>query len=205
MLWMKIMLPHEFFSWFMWSSTPCQKSLKIVQIFSICLKFVLYFTNLTIVCLNVSTYSVFDRVLNLCSCTCMFAGGGGVDTMPGIKTNIDVILPSTHRVHKTWTFLIITHNSWYRSRKIKEDSSTEREKFPLRFEPIFITVQCTSQSQDFSNEKWSRNLQIGNAFNDWNSTISHANWQCLTNKSYNFYIFSIVMHYTSFGSAIKRN
>ena len=113
--------------------------------------------------------------------------------------------PSTHRVHKTWTFLIITHNSWYRSRKIKEDSSTEREKFPLRFEPIFITVQCTSRSQDFSNEKWSRNLQIGNAFNDWNSTISHANWQCLTKKSYNFYIFFIVMHYTSFGSAIKRN
>ena len=79
--------------------------------------------------------------------------------------------PSTHRVHKTWTFLIITHNSWYRSRKIKEDSSTEREKFPLQFEPIFITVQCTSRSQDFSNEKWSRNLQIGNAFNDWNSII----------------------------------
>ena len=107
-----------------------------------------------------------------------------------------IINPSTHRVHKTWTFLIIIHNSWYRSRKIKEDSSTER------FEPIFITVQCTSRSQDFSNEKWSRNLQIGNAFNDWNSTISHANWQCLTKKSY---IFFIVMHYTSFGSAIKRN
>ena len=60
---------------------------------------------------------------------------------------IIVLNPSTHRVHKTWTFLIITH------RKIKEDSSTEREKFPLRFEPIFITVQCTSRSQDFSNEK----------------------------------------------------
>ena len=29
------------------------------------------------------------------------------------------------------------HNSWYRSRKIKEDSSTEREKSPLQFEPIF--------------------------------------------------------------------
>ena len=55
----------------------------------------------------------------------------------------------TQMVHKTWTFLIITHNSWYRSRKIKEDSSTEREKFPLQFEPIFITVQCTSRSQDF--------------------------------------------------------
>ena len=96
--------------------------------------------------------------------------------------------PSTHRVHKTWTFLIITHNSWYRSRKIKEDSSTEREKFPLRFEPIFITVQCTSRSQDFSNEKWSRNLQIGNAFNDWNSTISHANWQ----KSFFFYFFFLL-------------
>ena len=41
------------------------------------------------------------------------------------------------------------HNSWYRSRKIKEDSSTEREKSPLQFEPIFITVQCTSRSQDF--------------------------------------------------------
>ena len=79
--------------------------------------------------------------------------------------------PSTHRVHKTWTFLIITHNSWYRSRKIKEDSSIEREKFPLRFEPIFITVQCTSRLQDLSNEKWSRNLHIGNAFNDWNPTI----------------------------------
>ena len=43
------------------------------------------------------------------------------------------------------------HNSWYtcRSRKIKEDSSTEREKSPLQFESIFITVQCTSRSQDF--------------------------------------------------------
>ena len=30
-----------------------------------------------------------------------------------------------------------------------EDSSTEREKSPLQFEPIFITVQCTSRSQDF--------------------------------------------------------
>ena len=39
------------------------------------------------------------------------------------------------------------HNSWYRSRKIKEDSSTEREKSPLQFEPIFITVQCTSRQE----------------------------------------------------------
>ena len=27
--------------------------------------------------------------------------------------------------------------------------------------------------------------------NDWNSTISHANWQCLTKKSYYFFIFFI--------------
>ena len=108
-----------------------------------------------------------------------------------------IINPLTQMVHKTWTFLIITHNSWYRIRKIKEDSSTERENFPLQFEPIFITIQCTSRSQDFSNEKWSRNLQIGNAFNDWNSTISHANWQCLTKKSYNFfYFFLFVMRIT---------
>ena len=59
------------------------------------------------------------------------------------------INPLTQNVHKTWSYDISYHNSWYRSRKIKEDSSTEREKSPLQFEPIFITVQCTSQSQDF--------------------------------------------------------
>ena len=100
--------------------------------------------------------------------------------------------PSTHRVHKTWTFLIITHNSWYRSRKIKEDSSTEREKFPCFDLSLYLSQSnVTSRSQDFSNEKWSRNLQIGNAFNDWNSTISHANWQCLTNIL-NFSLFFLL-------------
>ena len=49
--------------------------------------------------------------------------------------------PLTQNVHKTWSYDISYHNSWYRSRKIKEDSSTEREKSPLQFEPIFITVQ----------------------------------------------------------------
>ena len=34
-----------------------------------------------------------------------------------------------------------------------EDSSTERENSPLQFEPIFITVQCTSRSQDFFSNK----------------------------------------------------
>ena len=59
------------------------------------------------------------------------------------------LIPLTQNVHKTWSYDISYHNSWYRSRKIKEDSSTEREKSPLQFEPIFITVQCTSRSQDF--------------------------------------------------------
>ena len=54
---------------------------------------------------------------------------------------------------KSGVYDISYHNSWYtctcRCRKIKEDSSTEREKSPLQFEPIFITVQCTSRLQDF--------------------------------------------------------
>ena len=111
-----------------------------------------------------------DTVYNSPHWIKIWLGLGSTVHWVGVRVG-DRVNPSTHRVHKTWTFLIITHISWYRSRKIKEDSSTEREKFPLRFEPIFITVQCTSRSQDFSNEKWSRNLQIGNAFNDWNSTI----------------------------------
>ena len=41
----------------------------------------------------------------------------------------------------------------------------------------------------FSNEKLSRTLQICNAFNDWKSTISHANWQCLTKKKRFFFFF----------------
>ena len=52
-----------------------------------------------------------------------------------------------------------------------------------------------------------RNLQIGNAFNAWNSTISHANWQCLTKKKkkkkkkkksffFFFFFFVFVMHIT---------
>ena len=70
------------------------------------------------------------------------------------------------------------------------NSSKERGKFPLQYEPIFITIQCTSQSQDFfSNEKLSRNPQIGNAFDDWKSTISHANWQYLTQKLYKIVVF----------------
>ena len=93
---------------------------------------------------------------------------------------------------KTWDVWHSYHNSWYRSRKIKEDSSTEREKIsPSIWAYIYHSPMYESIAGFFSNEKWSRNLQIGNAFNDWKSTISHANWQCLTKKSYKFVLFFI--------------
>ena len=121
-----------------------------------------------------TSFNVYHSIQRNRNTECNCTVNSAIMTYALRKTLLYIAFEITHPrtgVHKTWTFLIITHNSWYRSRKIKEDSSTEREKFPLRFEPIFITVQCTSRSQDFSNEKWSRNLQIGNAFNDWNSTI----------------------------------
>ena len=76
-----------------------------------------------------------------------FGSDGGVPLKP-----LNPYLSLTHwrkMSTKRGLYDISYHNSWYRSRKIKEDSSTEREKSPLQFEPIFITVQCTSGSQDF--------------------------------------------------------
>ena len=61
----------------------------------------------------------------------------------------------THRrksPHICGGYDIFFHSSWIRSRKIKENSWKEREKNSLQFEPIFITVQCASQLQEFF--KW---------------------------------------------------
>ena len=72
-----------------------------------------------------------------------------------IRNSNKIILFLSHRrIKSTFCGLydISYHNSWIRSRKVKGNSSKERGKFPLQFEPIFITIQCTSQSQDFF--KW---------------------------------------------------
>ena len=62
---------------------------------------------------------------------------------------------------------------------MQKNSSKEREKCSLQFEPTFIIVQCMRQLQDFSKELRSRSPQIGNTFHDLNFIISHANRQCL--------------------------
>ena len=59
--------------------------------------------------------------------------------------------PLTHNVHKTWTFMtfiIITHDKGVA--KIKEDSSTEREKSPHSiWAYIYHSPMYESTSQDF--------------------------------------------------------
>ena len=114
--------------------------------------------------------------------------------------------PLTQNVHKTWSYDISYHNSWYRSRKIKEDSSTEREKSLLQFEPIFITVQCTSRSQDFFlNENDQEIFKLATLLMIENPLFLMQIGNVWPKNHIFFIYFLFVMHYTCFGSAIKRN
>ena len=104
----------------------------------------------------------------------------------------------THRrksPHICGGYDIFFHSSWIRSRKIKENSWKEREKISLQFEPIFITVQCASQLQEFF--KWKMMKKSSN----WQRILRFSDHYCYSKlamfgvktlwKSCSFYLWFI--------------
>ena len=90
---------------------------------------------------------------------------------------------------------IFFHSSWIRSRKIKENSWKEREKISLQFEPIFITVQCASQLQEFfkwkmmkKSSNWQRILRFSDHYCYSKLAMFGVKTSC---KSCSFYLWFI--------------
>ena len=73
--------------------------------------------------------------------------------------------------------------------KFRKVAQKKEEKLPFKLSLYSSQSNVRVDHRIFSNEKLSRNPQIGNAFDGWKFTILHANWQHLTQKLYKIVVF----------------
>ena len=96
--------------------------------------------------------------------------------------------PLTQNVPQNVSYDISTITHDIGVEKIKEDSSTEREKSPLQFE-LYLSQSNVRVDRRIFLMKMIKKSQIGNAFSDWKSTYCLMQIGNVWPKNHIFFIY----------------